>query len=573
MTRYLITLVVLVTGWLAVGLAEVSAQTVAAPVIAPDSGSYDMPLDVTIDYASGQSSRNTTIRYTLDGSDPGVRSFALDPADNVIEITSTTTVKAKSFQVDLRTLEVLSSKAVSRTYTALPNEVAPPSITPPTGSYDMPLQVTIDYGDGQQNQSNTSLRYTLDGSEPTAGSLVVIPEQGDTLYLNNTTTVKAKSFQTIGAQVLASTTTTVTYTSTIPTVATPVITPGAGVYNQPHTVTITTATPGATIRYRTDGRAPSFFYPGTLYTGPIVLDTGTYEITARGYKDGYYKSETAYSGVVIVNPLVLPTPTIYPAGGSFGNEVTVYIGSTVLGADIRYTIDGSEPMQISPEYDNPIVLNSSATVQARIYLDGYTESPVNAQEFVVAPPTLPVIATQPQDQTVTQGSEALFTVIASGVPDPSYQWLYNGLELNGETQPELSIDAAQPVHAGNYRCIVSNSAGQLLSDNAVLAVSEQQTTPVIDQQPQSQTAVIGSSVTFSVAATGNPVPSYQWQFEGTDISGETGPGLTIDDVQTGDAGDYRCVVTNTAGEAISENATLTVIEETNLIYEDDFEAP
>jgi sugar lactone lactonase YvrE len=51
--------------------------------------------------------------------------------------------------------------------------------------------------------------------------------------------------------------------------------------------------------------------------------------------------------------------------------------------------------------------------------------------------------------------------------------------------------------------------------------------PVITGQPQSQSAIAGASVTFSVAASGTPAPSYQWQFNGAPIAGATAPQYTI----------------------------------------------
>lgn len=277
--------------------------------------------------------------------------------------------------------------------------VAAPTVSPPGGTYAMPLQVQIGYGTGQ-NSGNTNIRYTLDGSEPTPDSFVFLPSQGDILYLNYGATLKVKAFQydPTTQRSFDSPTVTHTYVSSTPKVATPVITPGSGTYNQPHQVTLSTSTPGATIRYRTDGRVPSFFYPGTDYTGPITLNAGSYEIVARGYKDGYYKSDAVYSGEIVVNALTLPSPTIYPDSGTFNGSATVYIGSTVLGATIRYTTNGTEPTANSPIYAEPITLvpeNNATTVynvRARVFLDGYTPSePAQASLIVVAqadPPTI-----------------------------------------------------------------------------------------------------------------------------------------------------------------------------------------
>ncbi|MCB0099305.1 MAG: chitobiase/beta-hexosaminidase C-terminal domain-containing protein, partial [Caldilineaceae bacterium] len=326
----------------------------------------------------------------------------------------------------------------------------PPTITPASGSYQMPMQVTIGYGAGQSGD-NTNIRYTLDGSEPTPDSFIFIPEQGDSIYLNYGVTIKAKAFQFHAAtqRVYESNAASATYISSTPKVSTPVISPGAGTYSQPHQVTISTNTPGATIRYRTDGRAPSFFYPGTDYTGPITLEPGAYEITARGYKDGYYKSDTAESGEIVVNALTLTAPTMYPNGGNFNGSVTVYIGSTVLGAQIRYTIDGSTPTESSPQFVEPIYLGTTTTVKARIFLDGYTPSNVVEQTFNVTPQAnTPTIdpnggehtgSVQVTLNTTTVGATIRYTT--NGAEPTSYSTSYSGPFTLGTGQHTVKAKA------------------------------------------------------------------------------------------------------------------------------------
>ena len=82
--------------------------------------------------------------------------------------------------------------------------------------------------------------------------------------------------------------------------------------------------------------------------------------------------------------------------------------------------------------------------------------------------------------------------------------------------------------------------------------------PSITQQPASETALAGSSATFTVAAAGTPPLSYQWRFSGTDIAGATGTSLTLSNVQPAQAGIYTVRVTNAFGSAISSDALLTV---------------
>ena len=83
--------------------------------------------------------------------------------------------------------------------------------------------------------------------------------------------------------------------------------------------------------------------------------------------------------------------------------------------------------------------------------------------------------------------------------------------------------------------------------------------PVIVTQPKSQTAVVGTSVTFTVGAAGTPL-QYVWQRNGTPIAGATASSYTTNNVQIIDSGDvFSCVVSNFNGSTLSSNATLTVV--------------
>jgi glucose/arabinose dehydrogenase len=89
------------------------------------------------------------------------------------------------------------------------------------------------------------------------------------------------------------------------------------------------------------------------------------------------------------------------------------------------------------------------------------------------------------------------------------------------------------------------------------------TPPGITTQPQSQTVAAGGSATFSVVATGAPPLSYQWQRNGTNITGATSSSYTLSPVQASDNGaQFRVVVTNPNGSVTSAVATLTVSSNT-----------
>lgn len=86
--------------------------------------------------------------------------------------------------------------------------------------------------------------------------------------------------------------------------------------------------------------------------------------------------------------------------------------------------------------------------------------------------------------------------------------------------------------------------------------------PMITDHPQSQTVDEGSSVTFSVAATGALPFSFQWRKDGVNIMSATNSSFTIAVVSTDDEGAYDVVVSNAEGSDTSNPATLAVNPDT-----------
>ena len=172
---------------------------------------------------------------------------------------------------------------------------------------------------------------------------------------------------------------------------------------------------------------------------------------------------------------------------------------------------------------------------------------------VVLPPTF---TAGPQSQTVIEGASATFQV-TMGTEDPSvtYQWLFNGAPIATATRDTYSITSAGAQHEGAYRVVAGNLGGSATSDVATLTVLLR---PVVTAQPQNRTLAVGADALFTVSATGADPLSYQWFFNGAEIAGATAPGYTRPGVVNTDAGGYSVVITNVAGKATSEVATLTV---------------
>jgi len=168
----------------------------------------------------------------------------------------------------------------------------------------------------------------------------------------------------------------------------------------------------------------------------------------------------------------------------------------------------------------------------------------------------PLIVVQPQNQSVVVGNGATFTVTAQGVLPLTYQWRFNGANISGATLSRYTKAAVQPADAGTYSVVVANAYGSIVSSGATLTVL---LPPSITTQPSSQAAYQDGVVSFNVAATGTAPLTYQWRFNGANISGATLSSYTKSNVQPADAGSYSVVVANAYGNTTSANALLTVI--------------
>lgn len=185
---------------------------------------------------------------------------------------------------------------------------------------------------------------------------------------------------------------------------------------------------------------------------------------------------------------------------------------------------------------------------------------VNVAFTAAAAAGQPTIATQPTSQTVSPGANVSFSVVADSATPLSYQWKKNGSDVVGATSSILSFPSVLESDAGNYTVVVTNSAGSVTSNVAVLTVNAVVVPPAITTQPQSQTVNAGTNVNFTVSATGTAPLSYQWMKDSAPLPGATSSTLTFNNVTTGNAGSYAVAVSNSANSVTSDAAVLVVNE-------------
>jgi hypothetical protein len=186
------------------------------------------------------------------------------------------------------------------------------------------------------------------------------------------------------------------------------------------------------------------------------------------------------------------------------------------------------------------------------------------------------ITTQLVSRTNVAGTTASFHVVSGGPAPLSYQWFLNnnllgdgatgnGSTISGSSTATLTITSVQNPDAGDYTVTVTDNSSAQSSSTATLTVVDP---PMITLQPVNQNKPAGATASFTADASGGAV-AYRWFHDvialtngpsgtGATISGATSGTLTLTGVQDGDAGSYSLTVTNLAGTASSDPATLSI---------------
>jgi len=142
------------------------------------------------------------------------------------------------------------------------------------------------------------------------------------------------------------------------------------------------------------------------------------------------------------------------------------------------------------------------------------------------------------------------------------------------------VEAADPVVMGVFNSTATTYAGLQTAWGGNLSSQSQ---PTVTLEPSSQTTSIAGSASFVSAASGDPVPTVQWQVstdgggsfsnlsngaqgDGSMVGGATTGTLTISNTQADQNGvQYRALFSNPAGSVPSDIATLTVTQPCNSV--------
>jgi Beta-1,3-glucanase/Carbohydrate binding module family 56/Chitobiase/beta-hexosaminidase C-terminal domain/Glycosyl hydrolases family 16 len=344
--------------------------TVVTPTFTPPAGTYTSAQSVAI----GSSTPGAVIRYTMDGSTPTTSS---PQYTGPITVTTSKTVKALAIASGMTNSAVATAAytitTASGDYTQSVTSVSATQAkftfhpTTPASLVDVHYLVN---GTGQQNfrMTNNGGTWTQMVSNLTTGTVLeywFTYEKGGPLYDTPHFTY------THGG------------TSGGGTAVTPVLSPPGGTYTGAQSVTISTSTPNATIRYTQDGSTPTTSSP--QYTGPISVTTSR-TIKAMATATGMAPSDIG-TATYTINPGTgtVATPTFNPPGGSYAGSVPVSISSATPSAIIRYTTNGTTPTTSSPQYTGPITVTANTTLRAMATASGMTNSAVATAAYTITP--------------------------------------------------------------------------------------------------------------------------------------------------------------------------------------------
>jgi alpha-tubulin suppressor-like RCC1 family protein len=240
------------------------------------------------------------------------------------------------------------------------------SVTP--GTYSQVLNVTV-----SSATPGAVIHYSTDGTQPTDA----YPIASGAITINQSMTLKARAWH---ATLAPGGTNVAAYTLAV---SSPSISPGGGAYASAQTVTMTSSTAGAVIRYTTDGSTPTEFSPA--YTAAFSVSQPM-TIKAAAYKTGWTTSSVTTAGFGFTN-YQPAAPTITPEGGTY-DIATVAVSIAPVSSQpnrvTAYSTNGNPPYT---GYWGPFEIDRTTTVKSQTaefqpYV-GWTYGPITTQLIVV----------------------------------------------------------------------------------------------------------------------------------------------------------------------------------------------
>jgi hypothetical protein len=410
----------------------------------------------------------------------------------------------------------------------------PLPVLTPANSAMLPTNVTASC-----SVNGAALYYTLDGSVPTTNSALY----SDALHFASFTTLRVRAFlagdlpsdAAVGYYEPASSVTGLTITRAItnnPGYA-PLVALTATPIGNVSAYTVVETVPYGLTPFNVSPAGSWSAASQKLKWGPFTNQiltltyqvcgvSGTNLLAGNGSVDGYPAAVTGQSNLVVdlslmptsAPPAIVLQPLSQPVAADF--SLVLYVQAVGAPAPVYFwrmngalLTNASSPMLTIADFQ-------AANVGAYDVVVSNAVGTVTSQPALITLLTGPNITNQPQSLAVRVGQTAVFYVGATAVPAPSYQWLFNGTPLNGQTAPTLTLFNTTTAESGDYDVVVVNPVSSATSQPATLLV----------QPPLALTNVVRLSagqIQFQLPALAGDQYILQYKDELTDSSWVTLP--------------------------------------------------
>jgi hypothetical protein len=320
----------------------------SAPTFSLTSGTYTSAQSVTLSSATS----GALIYYTTNGDVPSASSTLYAGA---ISVGSSMTIKAIAIKAAFSNSSV--SEAVYTINIPLPVAVVPVA-APAAGTYTSAQSVSLSSG-----TSGATIYYTTDNSPPSTSSMVY----SSPFLVQVSQTIKAIAVKS-GYQNSSEGTFGYTITGTVQA---PSFSVATGGYGPAQSVTLSSATPGASIYYTTNSTTPS--RSSSLYSGAITV-SASQTVKAFAALEDWADSSVSSAEYTINGQASMPTFSV--ASGTYTSVQSVTLASATADALIYYTVNGDTPSSSSTLYSGAISVGSSMTIKAIAIKADYSSSSI-----------------------------------------------------------------------------------------------------------------------------------------------------------------------------------------------------
>jgi uncharacterized repeat protein (TIGR03803 family) len=275
-----------------------------------------------------------------------------------------------------------------------------------------------------------------------------------------------------------------------PVAATPIFSPGEGTYGAAQMVTLTDATPGATIYYSNNGTPDT---TSTMYTGPFAVSS-TQTLTAFATATNYVDSNYTVARFTITPTAA--TPIFSPAAGTYTSPQTVTISDATSGATIYYTTNGTTPTASSTKYTAAITVSATETLEAIAVASGDANSATASATYTIQNPTAATPVFSPAVGTYTSAQSVTITDSTSGA---TIYYTINGTTPTTSSTKytgAIAVSATETIEAIAVATGYTNSAVA----SATYTITPPAATPVF--APVAGTYTAAQSVTITDSTSG-----------------------------------------------------------------------